>query len=297
MAHATYLAQVKIMPKLTRPLILILLVMTGCSGLPQSATLTPTRHLSAPTLAPSPTTLIRNSDELYGDTQFGGVGQNSLTAAGLPNNAAMPPLQSGTREPGGAETVQLVLNSGQILLGDLYEQIMPENRVPGILIIGRDRLSWGLLPAELFSGGYTVLVVEMPQDVQPSDLDVLLTSFSENGTVDPGRIAVIGAEDTADMALIGCAAYAICDAAVLLSPIEREHLINSLVDFNPRPLFVVAGQNDAQGYETSVALAADFAEGSQFVELASGRGTGLLALNSDLSQAIAQWLNTVFNPS
>jgi hypothetical protein len=280
-------------PKLTCTM-LILFALAGCST--TSVTPTATRNYSAPTLAPTAEIAIRDSQELYGDTTpFGEVGQNSFEAAELPRGAALPPLSSGTREPGGAATVQLLLDSGEVVIGDLYEQIAPENRVPGILIIGRDRLSWGLLPAELFGAGFTVLVLELPQTARVADLEALLSSFSENATVDPARIAVIGAEDTADMTLLGCASFAICDAIVLLTPQGRDTLLNVLPNFNPRPVFIVAAQNDAAGYSLAVAIASQYAEGSQFVEVATGQGTGLLALNSELSPTIAAWLQGVFS--
>jgi hypothetical protein len=280
-------------PKLTHA-ILILLTVAGCTT--SSITPTATRNFSAPTLAPTAEIIIRDSQELYGDTTpFGEAGQNSFEAAELPRGAALPPLSSGTREPGGSATVQLLLDSGEVVIGDLYEQIAPENRVPGVLIIGRDRLAWGLLPAELFGVGFTVLVLELPHTARVSDLEVLLSSFSENATVDPARIAVIGAEDTADMALLGCASFAICDAVVLLTPQGRDTLLNVLPNFNPRPVFIAAAQNDAEGYAIAVAIASQYAEGSQFVEVATGRGTGLLALNSELSRTIAIWLQGVFS--
>ena len=282
------------MPKLTCMLFLLVWMLTACGALPQAEPPTATRNFSAATLAPTPETVIRDSQQLYGDTTpFGGGGQNSVEAAGLPSGAAMPPLSSGTREPGGAETVQLILDSGAILQGDLYEQLEAEHSAPGVLIIGRDRLAWGLLPAELFGAGFTVLVLELSQNLQVADLDALFSSFTENQTVDPARIAVIGAEDTADLALLGCATYPICDAVVMLTPQGRDTLLNVLPNFNPRPLFVAAGQSDSDGYPVAVAIAAQFAEGSQFVEVAAGRGTGMLALNSDLSRTIATWLEGV----
>ncbi|MDQ7028228.1 MAG: hypothetical protein Q9P44_22005 [Anaerolineae bacterium] len=284
------------MPKLTHAIVMLIFAVTGCSTLPPSQATATTRNFSAPTLAPTSEIIIRNSQELYGDTTpFGGVGQNSIAAAALPNEAALPPLLSGTREPSGAESVQLLLDSGEVIIGDLYEQISPESRVAGVLIIGRDRLSWGLLPVELFGAGFTVLVLELPQTVRVTDLDALLTSFSEAATVDPSRIAVIGAEGSADMALLACATFAICDAVVMLTPQGRDTLLNVLPNFSPRPVFVSAAQNDTEGYPIAVAIASQFAEGSQFVEVAAGRGTSLLALNSDLSRTIATWLRGVFS--
>jgi hypothetical protein len=270
----------------------IILLVSACSILPQAPTVTPVRNLSAPTLAASPTVPIRTSDEIYGDTILDG--QSNPTAQALPVDAPLPPLQSGTMSEAGAVSVQLVLEDGQFVLGDLYEN--PEvGRVAGILLLARDKFTWGRLPVELLSAGFTVLVVELPPVARAVDMDVLLTSLSEEGTVDPARIAVIGASEGADMALLGCAVYLICDALVLLSPQNGESLVNVLPNFNPRPMLVISARNDSESYAAATILSSRFAEGSQFMQAATGRGTGLLALNSELNGAIVEWLRRAWD--
>ena len=269
----------------------IALLISACGVLPQAPTATPTRDFGVPTLQASPTTLIRNSDEIYGDSD---VGQNNLTAAALPNGGALPPLQSGTRVPSGAEQVQLVLDDGTILTGSLYSQLGATRRVTGVLLLGASVDSWGLLPSTLVENNMTALVVEVP-NTRAANLDAILTSLSEFGTVDPSRIVVIGEQQYADMALLGCAEVPICDAIVMFSPISRDSLLNVLPNFNPRSLFVIASRADAQSYATAVSLANDYAAGSQFVEVAAGQGANILSLNSDLSRQISVWINETLN--
>lgn len=265
---------------------------SACDVLPQAATAKPTRHISEATLAASPTVPIRTSDELYGNTNIGG--QSDPTVAALPVDAPLPPLQSGIFNESGGQSVEIILEDGQAILADLYESTQLA-RSAGILLLARDRLTWGTLPAELMAAGYTVLVIEMPSVARFADMDVLLTSLSEEGKVDPARIAVIGAGEGADMALLGCSVYLICDAVVLLSPQSQDSLLNVLPNFNPRPMLVIAARNDSQSYDAATALSTAFAEGSQFMQPATGQGTGLLALNSDLHGAIVNWLSGVWD--
>ena len=269
----------------------VTILVSACDALPQ-ASFEPVRRLSAPTLAASPTVPIFNSDEIYGDTITDG--QSDPTAQALPVDAPLPPLQSGLINEAGGQSIQIILENAQLMDGELYEN--PDaGRVAGVLLLAPDRLTWGSLPADLYANGFTVLLVEMPTVARAADMDVLLTSLSEQGTVDPSRIAAIGAGEGADMALLGCAVYEICDAVVLLSPQNGEALVNVLPNFNPRPILVIAARNDTASYEAAARLSTAFAEGSQFMQPATGQGTGLLALNSDLHSEIIRWLSGVWN--
>ncbi|MCA9914977.1 MAG: hypothetical protein KC496_16600 [Anaerolineae bacterium] len=266
----------------------LMIFLAGC--LPQNAVPpTPT-----PSFVASPTVQIRNSEELYGNTALGG--QNNPTAAALPNSAGLPPQQIGTAQVGAAQAVEIVLADSRIVQGDLYLAGDTLNRVPGVLLLNADRSAWGELPRQVQAAGYTLLLVDSTA-LATEDLSTLLESLSETGAVDPGRIAVIGAESGADLALLGCTIYPICDAAVLLSPRSQETLVNVLPNYNPRPLFVVAAQSDTEGFSTAAALARGYANGSQFVEMASGSGTGLLSLNSNLAGDIIGWLDQVLSSS
>jgi len=273
--------------------VILMLILTACNALPQPIEPTLTRNFTAATLPASPTVAIRNSDEIYGDTILDG--QSNPTAAALPVDAPLPPVAAGIAGETGAQTVQIVVEDGTTLIGELYEDTTRENRVPGLLIVGDDVQVWNSLALGLFDAGYTVLVIALPQNPRAELLDTLLTSLSENGTVDPARIAVIGAENFADFAFLGCTIYEICDAVVMLSPQNRDAILNVLPNYNPRPLFLAASQNDANSYATASSIATSFADGSRFVEQSTGSGTGLLALNSELSNFIITWLGTVWN--
>lgn len=281
------------MPALLRraKAILMLTVVSACAALPQPPTPTPTREFGAPTIVPSPTVRIQTSDELYGSNADDG--QNSATAAALPNSGSLPPLQLGTREPGGAESVQIIMSDGDIVVGDLYEPVEALVRVPGVLLLAQDRLAWDVLPAQLLTAGYTVLVAELPPSPRAEDVDVLLTSLSENGTVDPARIAVIGAEQGADLALLGCATVPICDALVLLTPQNRGTLLNVIPNYNPRPLLVAVAESDAEASTTASALLSLAAGGSELLQYPSGSGQRLITQNADATQRILTWLQAV----
>jgi hypothetical protein len=272
---------------LPKMLLLLLIILAACTPAPEAS---PTHRFTAPTLAPSPTVDFQNSDELYGEITDG---QNSATAAALPRDSALPPLDTGEISASGAMMAELILDDGTVLNAYLY-QPNTEGRGAGIMLIGEALDAWGSLPVDLQTAGFTALVVELPAVLRAEDMDSLLVSFSENGTVDPSRIAVIGSMQGADMALMGCAIYPLCDAVVLLSPQNRDTLLNILPNFNPRPMLVIVGQSDESSYGTALGLASSFAEGSQLLEQASGRGAGLLALNTSLNDAIITWLQSLW---
>ncbi|MGB7341409.1 MAG: hypothetical protein WBC91_21110, partial [Phototrophicaceae bacterium] len=228
--------------------LILILVITACDVLPQAITPSPTRRFSAATLAPTEAITIQNSDEIYGDTIRDG--QSNATAAALPVDAPLPPLQSGGVSATGAQPIQIFLADSTLITGDLYEHGSTDNRSAGILILAQEATSWGNLAPQLFEAGYTVLVVNLGNRLFADDLNVLLRSLSENGAVDPARIAVIGAESTADMALLGCAIDAICDAVVMLSPQSRGAILNLLPKYNPRPMFISDSPSNSDSYAT-----------------------------------------------
>jgi hypothetical protein len=262
------------------------LLVSSCSVLPQVPTVTPTRSLSAPTLQASPTTFIRSSDELYGTITDG---QNSLTAAALPNVAALPPLSMGTPDASGGEVVQVILTDGTIINATLY-QVAGAVRVPGILLLVQDAAAWGAFPAELKRAGFTVLVVPYPGVIPIADLDVLLTSLSEDGSVDPSRIAIIGGEQSADAALLGCASFDICDAVVLLTPQGRSTLLNVLPNLDPRFMLVLASRENEEFFATAVSLVSSYQNRSQLIEASAGIGAAMLQQDPVRLTDIVTWL-------
>lgn len=265
-------------------ILLALALLTGCD--PQVPPPTPTRALSAPTLAPSAQPFLGPPSEIPPDV-IEASGQSDPTAAALPAQAALPPLAIGT--PGqDAQPVEITADDGVLLPAVLYQHT--ELRMPGILILGVDLGGWGEFPGQLKSAGFTVLVAALREGAGAADVRVMLEALT-SGMADPGRIAVIGASEGADLALVGCAATPVCDAAVLLSPLRQQPLLDALSLFNPRPLLQVVTQEDAESFSTAQALDAA-ASGDRLLQAVgnAGRGTAILLNRPDAGALIIQWL-------
>jgi hypothetical protein len=292
-------------PWTTCILLLALLALSACDAF-SAATPTPERNISVPTLQPSPTVLIRSSDEIYGDNVLDG--RNDPTAAAHANQGVLPPVVVATRAANSAETVQVVTEDGTLLLADLYQRFelagqplavvdqAGQMRVPGLLIVAQDRLAWGLLPGRLSAAGFTVMVAEMRQPPRAADVRALLESLSELSTVDPARLAVVGSEVGADVAFLGCAVAALCDAAALISPQSGDILANVLPDYNPRPLWVTVGRDDQAGYNAMLQLSTGANGPLRVNDFETGRGTTLLRTYPEISERLTEWLSAQFAP-
>ena len=271
----------------TLSLFILLLTLTACDLPSQNrSTPTPTRSLSAPTLAVSPTPVIRSSDELYEDDDGAFVGQSNPTIAALPVDGDLPPVQSDESE----NVVEIVLEDGSVLLGDLYQS--GDLRRPGILLVGLDRAGWGTLPLELQTAGFTVLVMETGLIPQARNVETMLRTFINVGTVDPARIGVIGEAQGADIVMLACAVDELCDAVALLSPLSRDTLLNVIPGYGTRPLFVATSTQDAESYPTALALTQTAQGDTRFIETGAGRGSSLIQFQPDLTTELVAWFET-----
>jgi hypothetical protein len=265
----------------------VVIVLVGCEEV-ASATMTPTTALSGPTLEASPVIRPVPPTELPPD--FIGSGQNNPTAAALPSGGELPPVPIATAIPGsGQQIVQIILPDGARLEGDLYQS--GGERVAGVVILATDRAAWGDFPARLQADGFTVLVIT-PRDITSvADFQAVLQAFTAVGTVDPARIGVIGASETADLALLGCAAELLCDTVVLLSPVSREALLNVMSAYNPRPLLVAASEDDAGSFVVAQAVQ-ESASGEVLFQpfTSAGQGTAMLENRPDLGELVMTWL-------
>lgn len=272
-------------------LIGLVFIGTGCAEIPLP-TPTATYALSAPTLEPSPTVHLLTSDELYGDSQP--FGQSEPTAASVPSRGALPPLVIATADNDNAQRTQLILQNGSIAQADLYETIALE-RVAGILLLSRTQGAWGTFPRTLSEAGYTVLAVELPTLITAQDIVELLTSLGEVASVDPSRIAVIAEDISADDALLGCSIDLMCDALIMISPNNRETVLNVAQNYRPRPLLLIASKEDAVSYPVALAINGTVPE-STFIETNFGRGAGLLTLEDTLVSQVILWLEQALTP-
>ncbi len=281
----------------------ILLFAAACGDAPiPPLTATPTRALSGPTLEPSPTTDVHPpTQDILEDNILGGPGQNIPEAADIAANSALPPVIQGT--PGafsGSQRVQLTMPDGAALMGDIYQAATTDNgngtpqpplRMPGVLLLGASIAEWGDFPARVRDAGYTVLVMELRDSSGVADFTTMLRGLSGANTVNPGLMAVIGAGQGADLALIGCAVDLLCDTAVLLSPVSRDTLLNVMPNYNPRPLLIAASTQDVNGVQTGEALRVAATGEAVFQPIAAaGSGAALIFNAPDLTGVIGTWL-------
>ena len=279
--------------------LIVLVLLAACDVVaPEAPTLTPTRALSGPTIEPSPTVLnLMPTSAIFGTTA---PGQTIPEARSIPFNAELPPIvMTPTGDEGfGVSSVQISLGNSEMLVGNLYENPPVEleqgplrQRLPGVLLIGAPLSAWGDVPAQIRDGGYTVLVVNLPGTATTANFVTVMRAFSETRSVNPGLIAVVGAGEGANLALIGCAVERLCDAAALLSPTARATLLNIIVDYNPRPLLVAASQDDTTAYETALALR-DATIGTFSLQEFESAGSGTMILDQQpaLVGTIIQWL-------
>lgn len=265
---------------------ILLLTLTACVLPTRTAvTATPTRALSAPTLAVSPTPVIRTSDELYQDDHTF-IGRSNPTVEALPVDGDLPPISMGVD----GNVVEVVLADGSALLGDLYQS--GDTRRPGVLLVGKDRSAWGTLPLELQSAGFTVLVMDMGLVPQAQHVETMMRTFINVGTVDPAHIGVIGEAQGADTVMLACAVDELCDVVALLSPLSRDTLLNVIPSYGTRPLLIATSNQDPESYPTSLALTQTAQGDTRFVETSNGRGSSMLQFQPDLTNQLVTWFTT-----
>jgi len=265
----------------------LLLLLAACDTL-SPLTRTPTPPLSGPTLEASP--IIRPYLPTEPPPGYVSSGQNDPTAAALPRDSDLPPLPVGTIVPGaGQQVVEITMGDGAFLSGDLYAG--GTERVPGVLVLATDRTAWSAFAAQTEGAGFTVLVMEVRDSASVDDFQVMLEAFTEVGTVDPASVGVVGGAETADLALLGCAANRLCDTVILLSPLQQDAALRALPLYNPRPLMVAASEDDADSYAVAQAVQEAVTGEVLFQPFTSaGRGTAMLQARPDLADLMVAWL-------
>jgi len=269
--------------------IIALCTLAGCES-ETAAAPTPTYDLS---FLPSPLPLPTAQPSDYEPTRLSNIGQNNATAAALPSGGELPPLQVGTQSGETRQSVVVTAADGANLVGDLYANPSGE-RGTGVLFIAPDRGGWLDLPLRLQAQGYTVLSMDLRATTDTAvllgDFQAMLGALAAAGTVDPGRIVVVGAEMGADMGLIGCGANALCDALAMFSPVDSSVMDSATLRYNPRPMFLAVGRDDA-AFIVGEAVRAS-ARGTMTYQSIPGaaRGTGLLVAQPALTDQLRNWL-------
>jgi hypothetical protein len=276
-----------------------LILLGGCSGLELEELPTPTWFFTGPTIEPtrSPLSpLVTPPAEL----PLAGPGQNNPTAAALPANSGLPPVIIDTFRPG-VDMVQMTLTGGRVVVGYLYENspidiegFIINARYPGVLLLGAPVQAWGDFPQRLLTTGHSILIVE-EESLFIEDFQDIFASLQVAGTVDPGAMAVIGAEGGADIALAGCAVVLGCDAVVLLSPSATDAVYNAMRNYTPRPAFLAASNEDTGSYQAVQTLyqLSDTTQTELALLLNAGRGVDMLINNEQLPSNILDWLGDI----
>lgn len=276
---------------------LLAILLAGCDTLaPEPPTAPPTWEFTGATLAPTPTVLNLPPTEV--PLNFGQPGLNNPEAAALPPQSDMPPLALDGGQPGVVgRTVQIALGEGQFLTGRLFENpplILEQgeilSRLPGVLLVGASLDGWGDFPERLRDAGFTVMAVDFSPAANVNAFTTALHVFSQSQTVNPGLMGTIGTGQGASLALLGCAADPLCDAAALIGPTDAETLFAGLPGYNPRPLFSAASRDDATAFETAQALAQAVGAGADLHTYEGGAsGLQLLAGQPELVDLLAAW--------
>ena len=184
----------------------------------------------------------------------------------------------------------VLLDANTSISGELYQA--NGGRQPGALLLGEDMSAWGNLPSRLFQNGFVTLVLQTGGSTQAGQVEAMLQSLIALPGVDAGVIAVIGAGQATDLALLGCAVNSLCDALALLSPLSRDTLLNMLPSYGARPLWLAASNNDPEAYHTASALAEAAPGEARFALVAEGRGASMLQVQPDLEDELFVWLQS-----
>lgn len=269
--------------------VLLSILLAACDPLDTTIpTQTPTPGMTGPTIAPSPQ-LFQGPPTEGPPPANGALGISDPTAAALPASGALPPRAlsspAAARQP---QPIEVVTYDGALLTGNLYQTSTA--RQPGLLLLGPSQADWGDFPAQLSAAGYTVLVMSVRENGDERDVQAIMDALI-SGMADPARIAAVGAAQGADLVLRGCAISPVCDTVVLLSPQDEAALLSALARFNPRPLMLVASEEDAGSYQTAQALEAAASGDTLFQPFASaGQGAAMLINRPDLGGLIIEWM-------
>ncbi len=246
-------------------------------------------------------------------------GRDVEVAAGLPAGSA----------PKGASFVWLKTRD-QFNVAAWYFAPKPPKvkgtQAPAILLLhmrGKDKSSWGGLPAKLVAEGFAVLAIDLRghgETLDPQGRGVPLSSLQDadyqnmifdvaagheylasQSAVDPDRLGIIGASIGANLGLIYCAGDRRVRTVVALSPgLDYRSLkpMTSMDGVDKRAIYLVASRSDMPSVEACDKLSkSGNQEGVKSVRLFDGsaHGTDLFAAHPGFDDTIVGgWLlNTI----
>jgi hypothetical protein len=264
----------------------LVLLLAACDNPPVQ--ITPSYELSGPTLEPSAEFFPEVQTSEPTQQQF--LGQNNPTAASMPSGGEMPPLVVGTIDVSSPrQPIQLTAGDGTQMNGDLY-MASGEVAAPGVLMLAPDRIAWLDLPLRMQNAGLTVLAMDLRPNATAGDVDLMLRSLTQMELVDAAHIGIVGTEAGADLSMVACAQGSPCDALVMLSPVDEALVTGAILQYNPRPLFLSAGEDDAAFGIIELMRASARGDVTQETIPGTSRGAALLQARPSLGDQIIEWL-------
>ncbi len=204
--------------------------------------------------------------------------------------------------------VEVQADDGLTLVGDLYNAEL-DVQTPALLLMhmyGGRRTDWRPLIPALTGAGYRVIAVDLrghgatggSNDWQAAvgDVQTWLDWMEAQPSIDPDKIAVVGASIGANLALVGCANDTHCVTAVALSPGTNYFGVttnDAIKTLRSRSALLVASQTDEPS-SSSVRTLTALAEGEVGLQLYRGGTHGTLLLvtqGKTLIPQITHWLD------
>ena len=178
--------------------------------------------------------------------------------AGIARSSVLTTRQAAA--PPSPQLVKIPMADGLEIWGDFYAVAEGEEKAPAALLLHQfngSSFEWQEFAQPLAEAGYNVLAVDMRGQgltggkidwkLAESDANALMGWLREQETVDPDRVAVVGASIGSNLALRACAGDDACHAVIALSPglsyfgVGTKDAIEGMKD---KAIFLVASQTD-----------------------------------------------------
>lgn len=178
----------------------------------------------------------------------------------------------------------------------------------GVILLhadGRSKADWRALGESLVARGFQVLAIDLRGHGETGgtlgdedgpalvpDVTQAAAWLRRKGAT---RVAVIGAELGANLALHAGAADADVDRVVMISPrlsVRGLKVSKALEGYGARPLLLVAGKDDAGGVRAAEALDARATGPHDLFVVDGDQGISLFVRSADLEGRLVAWLST-----
>jgi predicted acyl esterase len=216
--------------------------------------------------------------------------------------------EAATPEP---QEIKIKMADGLEILGTFYASAA-QAQAPAVLLLHQyqgSRSQWAAFTAVLNGKGYNVLAVDQrgfgetgstaDWKLAQTDATALMTWLRQQPTVNPDKVAIVGASVGANVALMVCASDPKCHTAIALSPGTNFFDViskDAVLGMKDQAIFLVASQGDQYSSDATVkALTVDAPTSlTTMTKIYAGtklHGTDMLVY-PDLIPTMLQWLDT-----